>query len=101
MTLIELYYSDICMNCHYVRKQIMEAISDGIVLKEINVSGPEGAVRAKELGIGEVPAIAIDGELAFIGRVERNEIREELRTYSGLDKTYESSVIQEGFLTEP
>ncbi|MDW7732677.1 MAG: hypothetical protein SCH66_09655 [Methanolobus sp.] len=88
------------MNCHYVRRQIIEAITDGIVLKEINVSGLEGSVRAKQLGIGEVPAITINGELTFIGRVEKEEIREELVNYFGLEKPHKNSIIQEGILTE-
>ncbi|WP_135607247.1 glutaredoxin family protein [Methanococcoides methylutens] len=94
MTLIELYYSDICMNCHYVRNQIIEVLPEGVMFKEINVTSLEGvmfkeinvtslegAERAKQLGIEEVPTITINGEVVFIGRVEKDEIQEELEGF--------------------
>ncbi|WP_135612659.1 thioredoxin family protein [Methanococcoides sp. AM1] len=81
MTLIELYYSDICMNCHYVRNQIIEVLPEGVMFKEINVTSIEGAERAKQLGIEEVPSITINGEVVLIGRVEKGEIQEELEEF--------------------
>ena len=81
MTLIELYYSDICMNCHYVRNQIIEVLPEGVMFKEINVTSLEGAERAKQLGIEEVPTITINGEVVLIGRVEKDEILEELEEF--------------------
>ncbi|WP_342210519.1 glutaredoxin family protein [Methanococcoides vulcani] len=81
MTLIELYYSDICMNCHYVRNQIIDVLPKGVMFKEINVTSLEGTERAKQLGIEEVPTITINGEVVLIGRVEKDEIREELEEF--------------------
>ncbi|WP_440952448.1 thioredoxin family protein [Methanococcoides sp. FTZ1] len=81
MTLIELYYSDICMNCHYVRSQIIEVLPEDVMFKEINVTSSEGAERAKQLGIEEVPTITINGEVVLIGRVEKDEILEELEEF--------------------
>ena len=63
MTLIELYHSDTCPNCHYVRAQLLEALPRGVKFKEINTSSPDGAARAEEIGILEVPTITIDGEV--------------------------------------
>ncbi|WP_338101273.1 thioredoxin family protein [Methanococcoides seepicolus] len=81
MTLIELYYSDICMNCHYVRNQIIEVLPEGVMFKEINVTSLEGSQRAKQLGIEEVPTIAINGDVVLIGRVEKDETRTELEEF--------------------
>lgn len=81
MTLIELYYSDICANCHYVRKQIIEVLPEGVMFKEINVTSSEGVQKAKLLGIDEVPAIAIDGDVVLLGRVDKDEILEELELH--------------------
>lgn len=78
MTLIELYHSDTCPNCHYVRAQLLEALPRGVKFKEINTSSPDGAGRAKEMGILEVPTITIDGEVVLIGRVDKEEIEEEI-----------------------
>ncbi|WP_158599179.1 hypothetical protein [Methanohalophilus sp. RSK] len=51
------------------------------MFKEINITGPEGAKRAKQLGIEEVPTIAIDGEVVLIGRVEKEEIEHEINLH--------------------
>lgn len=51
------------------------------MFKEINVTGSEGAERAKQLGIEEVPTIAIDGEVVLIGRVEKDEIEHEINLH--------------------
>lgn len=51
------------------------------MFKEINIAGPEGAKRAKQLGIEEVPTIAIDGEVVLIGRVEKEEIEHEINLH--------------------
>ncbi|MCD4821457.1 MAG: thioredoxin family protein [Methanococcoides sp.] len=69
------------MNCHYVRNQIIEALPEGVMFKEINVTSLEGSERAKQLGIEEVPTIAINGEIVLIGRVEKDEIRTELEEF--------------------
>ncbi|NPE29379.1 hypothetical protein HNV12_15755 [Methanococcoides sp. SA1] len=69
------------MNCHYVRNQIIEVLPEGVMFKEINTTSSEGAERAKQLGIEEVPTIAIDGEIVLIGRVEKDEIRKELEEF--------------------
>ncbi|MCM1987989.1 thioredoxin family protein [Methanococcoides seepicolus] len=79
--MIELYYSDICMNCHYVRNQIIEVLPEGVMFKEINVTSLEGSQRAKQLGIEEVPTIAINGDVVLIGRVEKDETRTELEEF--------------------
>ena len=69
------------MNCHYVRNQIIEALPEGVMFKEINVTSLEGAERAKQLAIEEVPTIAINGDVVLIGRVEKDEIRTELEEF--------------------
>jgi len=51
------------------------------MFKEINVTSLEGSERAKQLGIEEVPTIAINGEIMLIGRVEKDEIRTELEEF--------------------
>ncbi|WP_209683637.1 glutaredoxin family protein [Methanohalophilus levihalophilus] len=79
--LLELYYSDTCPNCHYVRKQIVDILPGGIMFKEINISGSEGAERARQLGIEEVPTIAIDGEVVLIGRVDKDDIEQEINSF--------------------
>nr|WP_167879268.1 thioredoxin family protein [Methanococcoides vulcani] len=69
------------MNCHYVRNQIIDVLPKGVMFKEINVTSLEGTERAKQLGIEEVPTITINGEVVLIGRVEKDEIREELEEF--------------------
>jgi alkyl hydroperoxide reductase subunit AhpF len=79
MTTVELYYSDTCSNCHQLRALLMELLPKTMKFKEINISHPEGQRRALELNIMSVPAIAIDGEVVFVGRVTREEILSEIK----------------------
>ncbi|MBP2031261.1 putative thioredoxin/glutaredoxin [Methanohalophilus levihalophilus] len=51
------------------------------MFKEINISGSEGAERARQLGIEEVPTIAIDGEVVLIGRVDKDDIEQEINSF--------------------
>ncbi len=78
MTTVELYYSDTCSNCHTLRALLIETLPKTMKFKEINVSYPEGQRRAFELGIMSVPAVAIDGEVVFVGRASREEILKEI-----------------------
>lgn len=78
MTTVELYYSDTCHNCHQLRALLLEILPRTMKFKEINISHPEGQRRASELNIMSVPAIAIDGEVVFVGRVTREEILKEI-----------------------
>lgn len=78
MTTIELYYSDTCINCHQLRALLLELLPKNMKFKEINISYPEGQRRASELNIMSVPAVAIDGEVVFVGRVSREEILREI-----------------------
>ena len=79
MTTIELYYSDTYRDCHQIRAILMEILPKSMRFKEINVSRPEGKRRASELNIMSVPAIAIDGEVVFLGRASKEEILREIR----------------------
>ncbi len=56
----------------------MEILPRQMKFKEINISYPEGKMRAEELNIMSVPAVAIDGEVVFIGRVSREELLNEI-----------------------
>lgn len=78
MTTVELYYSDTCHNCHSLRALLMELLPKSMKFKEVNISYPEGQRRASELNIMSVPAVAIDGEVVFVGRVSREEILREI-----------------------
>ncbi len=78
MTLVELYYSDTCRDCHQLRTILMEILPKSMRFKEINISHPEGQRRASELNIMSVPAIAIDGEVIFVGRTSREELFREI-----------------------
>ena len=78
MTTIELYYSDTCRDCHQLRSLLMEIVPKNMKFKEINISYPEGKQRALELNIMSVPAVAIDGEVVFIGRTAREELLREI-----------------------
>lgn len=78
MTTVELYYSDTCHNCHDMRALIMEILPRNMKFKEINISYAEGKHKAAELNIMSVPALAIDGEVVFIGRVSREELIKEV-----------------------
>lgn len=80
MTTIELYYSDTCHNCHQVRALLVETLPKNTKFKEINISYPEGQRRAAELNIMSVPAVAIDGEVVFVGRVSKEEILKEINS---------------------
>ncbi|HOT85102.1 MAG TPA: thioredoxin family protein [Methanofastidiosum sp.] len=40
----------------------------------VNVTTPEGELKAKSLGIMTVPAIAINGKLTFIGNIQADMI---------------------------
>ncbi len=78
MTTVELYYSDTCHTCHQLRALLMEILPRSMKFKEINISYPEGRLKASELNIMSVPALAIDGEVVFIGRVTREELLKEV-----------------------
>jgi len=78
MTTVELYYSDTCHNCHSLRALLIELLPKSMKFKEINISYPEGQRRASQLNIMSVPAVAIDGEVVFVGRVSREEILREI-----------------------
>ncbi len=78
MTTIELYYSDTCRDCHQLRTLLMQVVPKSMKFKEINISYPEGQKRASELNIMSVPAIAIDGEVVFVGRTSREELLREI-----------------------
>ncbi len=80
MTTVELYYSDTCSNCHTLRALLIETLPKTMKFKEINISYPEGKRRASELGIMSVPAVAIDGEVVFVGRASREEILKEINS---------------------
>ncbi len=80
MTLVELYYSDTCRDCHQLRTLIMEILPKSMKFKEINISYPEGQRRAQELNIMSVPAIAIDGEVVFMGRTSKEQLLREIRS---------------------
>ena len=80
MTTIELYYSDTCHDCHQLRKLLIEMIPKNMKFKEINISYPEGQHRASELNIMSVPAVAIDGEVVFVGRVSKEELLREIKS---------------------
>jgi len=56
----------------------MEIVPKNMKFKEINISYPEGKQRALELNIMSVPAVAIDGEVVFIGRTTREELLREI-----------------------
>ncbi|MBW6518854.1 MAG: thioredoxin family protein [ANME-2 cluster archaeon] len=75
MSLVELYYSDTCADCHSVRTMLIELLPKGITFKEVNALQGEGLERAKHLGISSVPAIALDGELMLVGRIDRDDIK--------------------------
>lgn len=78
MTTVELYYSDTCHNCHKVRALLMEILPKNMTFKEINTSYPEGKKRAMELNIMSVPAVSIDGDVVFVGRVSKEELIKEI-----------------------
>ena len=78
MTIVELYYSDTCRDCHQIRALIMEVLPKNMKFKEINISYPEGRNRASELNIMSVPTVTIDGEVVFIGRVSKDELVKEI-----------------------
>jgi alkyl hydroperoxide reductase subunit AhpF len=80
MTTIELYYSDTCRDCHQIRALLMEVLPKSTKFKEINISYPEGQKKASELNIMSVPAIAIDGEVVFVGRTSREELLREIKS---------------------
>lgn len=78
METVELYYSDTCNDCRYIRRIILGALPKNARFKEVNISYPEGKRKAENLGILSVPAIAIDGEVVIIGRTSEEEILREL-----------------------
>ncbi|MCL7414532.1 MAG: thioredoxin family protein [ANME-2 cluster archaeon] len=75
MSLVELYYSDTCADCHNVRTMLIELLPKGVSFKEVNALQGEGLERAKRIGISSVPAIALDGELLLVGRIDRDDIK--------------------------
>jgi len=78
MTTVELYYSDTCSTCHQVRALLMETLPKTMKFKEINISYPEGKQKASKLNIMSVPAVAIDEDVVFVGRVSKEELLKEL-----------------------
>lgn len=80
MTVIELYYSDTCHDCHNLRTLLMEVLPKNMKFKEINISYPEGQQKASELNIMSVPTVAIDGEVVFVGRISKEELLREIKS---------------------
>lgn len=78
MTLVELYYSDTCSDCHHVRSMLLELLPKGVTFKEVNIMSGEGAQKAAQLCIMSAPTIAIDGEVVLVGRMDREDIKNEL-----------------------
>ncbi len=78
MTIVELYYSDTCRDCHQIRSIILEVLPKHMKFKEINISYPEGRSRASELNIMSVPTVAIDGDIVFVGRFSKNDFIKEI-----------------------
>ena len=83
MSLVELYYSDTCADCHHTRKMLLEMLPKGVTFKEVNAFEGEGAVRAKQIGISSVPTVVVDGEVMLIGRIDRDDIKELLDSITG------------------
>ena len=80
MTIVELYYSDTCRDCHQLRTLLLEILPKNMKFKEINISYPEGQHRASELNIMSVPTIVIDGEVVFMGRTSKEELLREIKS---------------------
>ena len=78
MTTVELYYSDTCQTCHQIRALLIENLPKNMKFKEINISYPEGKSRACDLKIMSVPAVAIDGDVVFMGRFSKEELLKEI-----------------------
>lgn len=78
MTLIELYYSDTCPDCHQIRAILLELLPESATFKEVNIMSGEGEQRARQLNIMSVPTIAINGEVVLTGRMDREDIKYEL-----------------------
>jgi thioredoxin 1 len=78
MTIVELYYSDTCHNCHQLRTILMEILPKSMKFKEINVSYPEGKQRASQLNIMSVPTVVVNGDIMFVGRVSKEELMKEI-----------------------
>ena len=53
-----------CSVCNELIEQVREAACDSCEVTVLDMSDAGVAARAKELGVGSLPAVAIDGKLA-------------------------------------
>ena len=87
----ELYVEDFmspgCVGCPAVKemlKSLSEELSGEITVEEVDIT--VDSARAAQYGIMSVPAIAINGELKFMGVPKKEELKKALQEEAGRDE---------------
>ena len=77
---VEEFMSPGCVGCPVVKqilKELSEELSGEITIEEVDIT--VYTTRASQYGIMSVPAIAINGELKFIGVPKKEELKKALQ----------------------
>ena len=77
---VEEFMSPGCVGCPVVKqilKELSEELSGEITIEEVDIT--VDTTRASQYGIMSVPAIAINGELKFIGVPKKEELKKALQ----------------------
>jgi len=84
---IEEFMSPGCVGCPQVKqmlKALSEELSGEITIEEVDIT--VDTTRAAQYGIMSVPAIAINGELKFMGVPKKEELKKALMEESKKDE---------------
>ena len=76
---VEEFMSPGCVGCPVVKamlKSLLEELSGEITVEEVDIT--VDTARAAQYGIMSVPAVAINGELKFMGVPKKEELKKAL-----------------------
>ena len=84
---VEEFMSPGCVGCPVVKemlKSLSEELSGEITVEEVDITVDTS--RAAQYGVMSVPAIAINGELKFMGVPKKEELKKTLEEELGKDE---------------
>jgi predicted DsbA family dithiol-disulfide isomerase len=83
-SVIEMYYTLTCPNCHVFQRlldEVMPGYGNQFTYKKTLASGPFGYVKSLKLGIHTVPTVLINNEIVFRSVPTRKQLIEKLNQY--------------------
>ncbi|MBS7644146.1 thioredoxin family protein [Candidatus Bathyarchaeota archaeon] len=79
---IEVFYTPICPHCPHaieVVRKVTPQFGDKVQIEEVNAWTLNGQLRAAKYHIYAVPAIAIDGQVRFVGTPSEDKLAKVLK----------------------